>query len=148
MNVDESIGLLMKYEQEGTVHPVVASEVMSQLILFSHYPSQIVVPGSTDFAFMRKRYGADVMRKLMHHLCEAVAGRVFIMEFVFLPGYEQQLQQDPDIANLMYTMYFKMWQDLREKNIDSFPYVFSSIGDSVALFTQMRGDKLLEAAGL
>ena len=150
MQIDDSVNLLTTYEAHGSVPSGVASEVMSRLLLLAAYPENIVIPGGTEFALLKVRYGEAVMNKLMWHLNEALAMRRAItdLDFAFDESLPIAVQQDKNVLNLLYTMYFKMWTNMRATNFEHFPYVFANTGASAALFTQLRGDKLLEYAGI
>lgn len=148
MFIDDSVTLLSKYESQGHVPPTVSSEVMSRLLLFASYPDNVIMPGGTDMALLQQRYGNLVFCNLMKHLCESLAGRAAIMDYAYNNILTQAVQQDPNISNLLYTMYFQMWTELRRNGIEHFPYVFAKLGTTNALFYQLRGKQLLEYAGL
>lgn len=148
MQVSHEVETLIKLEHEGQVSQSAASEIMTKLMLLEHYPEYIVTPGEVDFAIMRLRYGEEIMRSLMDHIAFSLNGKKAIMDFHYIEWLPIKAVQDPELTNLVYTMYFKMWRDMRTKNFEYFPYEFGSIGATSALYTQLRGNDLLEFAGL
>lgn len=148
MYIDDCIGLLTEYENKGYVSPSVGTEVMNRLMLFSNYPDNIIIPGGPDLALLKHRYGDMVFVILMKHLGNALAGRAAVMDFAYNDILSQAVQQDPQISNLLFTMYFKMWAELRTHNIEHFPYEFSKLGATNALFSQLCGNELLTYAGI
>lgn len=148
MQVNHEVDTLIRLEQEGQVGQSAASEILTKLMLLEHYPENIVTPGEVDFAIMRLRHGDLVMRTLMDHVALSLNGKKAIMDFHYIDWLPITAVQDPELTNLVYTMYFKMWRDMRTRNFEYFPYEFANIGATSALYTQLRGNELLEFAGL
>lgn len=148
MHIQDCVYLLATMEAHGEITPMSASEVMTNLMLLEQYPQNIVVPGEVDFAFMLKRHGLPVMSLLMQHLCKSLQGRAAITEFYYLDGLPISAVQDPELASLLFTMFFKTWTEMRKLNLEFFPYELHKFGKTSILFTQLRGERLLEFAGL
>lgn len=148
MQINDCVDSLITLEAHGAIHSTTATEIFSKLILLEAYPENIIIPGEADFAIASRRYGDAVMSQLMEHLCKSLRGNADITEVCYLPYLPQRVCQDPTIASMIYAMYERTRFDLHSLNFEYFPYEFSRIGKTSVLLSQLRGERLLEFAGL
>lgn len=148
MQVREAFDQLSVLETDGSISMSLTGEIANNLIMLEQYPEFLIASGEADFVFVRKRHGDPVMIALMDHIAKSLSGKANITDFQYISWLPIEVVQDPSVTNLVFTLYFKLWRDMRQRGMECFPYEFSTLGATSALFTQYRGIRLLEFAGL
>lgn len=148
MDVKDAIDQLEMYQRHQRVSDSEASTVMASLIELSYYPDCFIIPGGNEMAIIQQKYGKVIAFHIFEFLGEVFAGKAVITEFNFDPRFAQRVQQDNELTGILFSLYFRVWSELRRNNITTFPYILANIGAQGGLYTRADKFRLLEQAGL
>ena len=148
MDVKDAVDELELYHKHQQVSDSEASHVMSALIEMSYYPDFFVIPGGNEMAIINQHFGKVVAYNIFNFLGEVFAGRKAITEFNFDNRFPQHVQQSKDVTSVLFSLYFRVWSELRNNNMTSFPYTLANIGNQGGLYTRADKHRILEQAGI
>ena len=148
MDVKDAIDMLELYQRHQKVSDAEATTVMANLIEISYYPDFFVIPGGNEMAIINQHFGKLVACNIFSFLGEVFAGKKAITEFNFDQRFPQHVQQSNDITSVLFSLYFRVWSELRRNGMTSFPYILSKMGNQGGLYTRADKFQILEQAGL
>lgn len=148
MQIDDAVNLLEHYQKEQKVSDSEASHVMTNLIEMAYYPEMYIIPGGIELGLIGHRYGGVTMFHIFEFLGEVFGGKRAITELSFDTRFPQALQQDNETIGILYSLYMRVWMELRKNGMTYFPYKLGNVGKQGGLYIRVDKEELLFRAGL